>query len=83
MNDITITVSGPSGAGKTTIMELIAMYLDNEGFSNINIDYGADGNPRRTISQRVRCTQHVASRVNVTIKEQQALRGFCGSKVGM
>jgi hypothetical protein len=47
-NQITITVSGLSGTGKTAIAQVIALSLSSAGMTDVTIDYGEDGNPHRS-----------------------------------
>lgn len=48
---VTVTVAGPTGSGKTAILQKIATMLIADGVSNVLVDWGMDGCPHRTPEQ--------------------------------
>jgi type IV secretory pathway ATPase VirB11/archaellum biosynthesis ATPase len=70
---ITITVSGPTASGKTSIMDYIGDALRNVGIS-VTIDYGTDGDPHRPPPVQAKCIEHVRDRAHIIIREQNTPR---------
>lgn len=73
MNELTITVSGQAGTGKSTIAQLISHALDREGFKFELVDDSIEGKVETTFMKRIRAIQENSP--NIVIKTVQAPRG--------
>ena len=72
-NNITITVSGPAGSGKTAIQQWIAEQLSHK-FNQVEIDWGIDGNPNRELDSIEDCLTAIADKTQIKILTQQIKR---------
>lgn len=73
---VTITFSGPTGRGKTALMQLVAGVLHNVGIKNVAFDWGLDGNPHRTEANMIRVVESVANKETpVLLREVLTMRG--------
>lgn len=79
MNTITVTVSGSSGTGKSTIAELISQALAKEGLDVVIVDdngFGTfdelPGSVANTLSERVESI--IRKDVDVTVQTQSVFR---------
>lgn len=70
MNKITITISGPTGSGKTTIQQWIAEQLSTK-FKQVDIDWGLDGNPQRNSASLENCLHAISDKIQITVETQQ------------
>lgn len=75
MNAITITISGPAGAGKSTLAQAIGRTLENVyGIGAIIQD--EDGSSNNWEGERIeQCLEGLADRTTVVIRTEQAMRG--------
>jgi len=73
-NEITITVTGTAGSGKTTIADMLQKMLEATGWVSTHVEYEKLNNfGERENSYNTRLT-NIKERSKITIVEQQALR---------
>ena len=78
MNKITITVTGKSASGKTTIADLLYEFLVEQGFATTQIEFEKLDETRRTTYKDARI-QAVKSNTDIVIEEKNApLRSSLG-----
>ena len=70
--DLTITISGVTGSGKTMIQQYIAEQLSQK-FKLVNIDWGIDGNPVRDSDILERFMNDSSDNTEITIKTQNVI----------
>lgn len=72
-NKITVTVTGGSASGKTTIADLLYEFLVDQGFKTGQITFEELDDARRAKYKEARI-QAIKDRAHITIKEKQAPR---------
>ena len=75
MNNIHIIVKGATGSGKTAIQQWLAEQLATK-FANVDIEWGVDGDPRRTATEVDTILENISRTTNITVLDEQAKRGF-------
>jgi len=74
-NQITVTVTGQAGVGKTTVAALIANYLRTVGFSRVQLELLDNEMPPCPTETRKRTMSIQDVGTEITVTERQVGRG--------